>query len=325
MEWASDGECRRSPDPLGLQGDRTMEPRDFRRRLLTAGAVSAFLAGCSSNTNGGVVPIANDPEHAAAHERTFFYVDKEQTFKVPASVTSVTVVARGAAGGGGVRGGRVFAVVPVTPREKLYVFVGGEGALLAGGFNGGAGAGNEGRNCSGYGGGGATDVREAGRTLANRIIIAGGGGGTGGTCYLNGGAGGKGGGKTGGSGSVGGDGSQYYGGGGGTGGTQSTGGSGGSSGEGSLGYGDPGDAGVLGLGGAGGAGNYGGGGGGGGGGGYYGGGGGGAGGYGTSELGGGGGGGGGSSYVEPSATKYQIWQGWKNATSNGLVVISWDR
>ena len=40
-------------------------------------------------------------------------------------------------------------------------------------------------------------------------------------------------------------------------------------------------------------------------------------------LGYGGGGGGGSSYVEPSAISFKMWSGWRNATGNGLVVISW--
>ncbi|MFY9720345.1 MAG: hypothetical protein WAK16_11965 [Candidatus Cybelea sp.] len=35
------------------------------------------------------------------------------------------------------------------------------------------------------------------------------------------------------------------------------------------------------------------------------------------------GGGGGSSYVERSATDVHFWDGWKNATGNGLVVFSW--
>ncbi|MFY9665140.1 MAG: hypothetical protein WAK19_11895 [Candidatus Cybelea sp.] len=59
--------------------------------------------------------------------------------------------------------------------------------------------------------------------------------------------------------------------------------------------------------------------GGGGGGGYYGGGGGGGGGFAAN----GGGGGGGSSYVEPIAIEPRMWQGWKNATGDGLVVFSW--
>lgn len=37
----------------------------------------------------------------------------------------------------------------------------------------------------------------------------------------------------------------------------------------------------------------------------------------------GGGGGGGSSYVEPSAKNFRQWQGWKNATGDGLIVLSW--
>ena len=39
--------------------------------------------------------------------------------------------------------------------------------------------------------------------------------------------------------------------------------------------------------------------------------------------GGGGGGGGGGTYVEPSARKFQSWQGWKRAAGDGLVVFSW--
>ena len=37
----------------------------------------------------------------------------------------------------------------------------------------------------------------------------------------------------------------------------------------------------------------------------------------------GGGGGGGSSYIEPSAKRFQTWQGWEKATGNGVVVLSW--
>jgi hypothetical protein len=37
----------------------------------------------------------------------------------------------------------------------------------------------------------------------------------------------------------------------------------------------------------------------------------------------GGGGGGGSSYIEPRAISYRFWSGWKDATGNGLVVITW--
>ncbi|HVR46090.1 MAG TPA: hypothetical protein VMT95_05585 [Candidatus Binatia bacterium] len=300
-----------------------MEFRSFARCALGV-AVATLAAGCGKSA--GTVPALLGNDHpAVTQSHTFHFIDKVQNFKVPQGVTSITVVARGAAGGGSAdvaRGGRVYAIVPVKAGELLYVYVGGMGAARTAGFNGGAIGGDEG-TLSGFGGGGASDVRERGRRLVDRIIISGGGGGVGGGLKnFPGGVGGKGGGMSGGTGGVGGDGSQYYGGGGGGGGTQQEGGSGGGSGSGSLGNGDPGAAGSLAVGGAGGAGSYGGSGGGGGGG-YYGGGGGGAGGVGTSAIGGGGGGGGGSSYVESRATKVVMWQGWKNATTNGLVVISW--
>jgi hypothetical protein len=63
--------------------------------------------------------------------------------------------------------------------------------------------------------------------------------------------------------------------------------------------------------------------GGGGGGGYYGGGGGGSGYTYNYYDGGGGGGGGGSTYIERHAITVKAWQGWKNATGNGLVVFDW--
>jgi hypothetical protein len=296
-----------------------MEFRCFSRCAFGI-ASAALIASCSNSADTVPASLANDRD-AVTQSKTFHFIDKQQTFKVPSGVTSVTVVARGAAGGGsatGARGGRVYAVVPVKAGELLYVYVGGEGALHAPGFNGGGSGGVQGQ-LSGYGGGGASDVREAGRKLIDRIIVSGGGGGAGGGEHdYPGGAGGKGGGTTGGAGAAGGNGSQGYGGGGGGGGTQHAGGSGGSSGEGSLGSGGPGAAGTLAVGGAGGGGSYSGGFGG-----YYGGGGGGAGGVGISAIGGGGGGGGGSSYAEPRATKVVMWQGWKNSTTNGLVVISW--
>jgi len=43
----------------------------------------------------------------------------------------------------------------------------------------------------------------------------------------------------------------------------------------------------------------------------------------TSDGQGGRGGGGGSSYVERGARKYKSRQGWKDATGNGDVVVSW--
>lgn len=302
--------------------------------LLSACNGSAPLAGVPNGVSTGVTPGNGNPG-VAAHQRTFRYIGREQTFKVPAGVTRVTVIAIGASGGPqygsttSAHGGRVFALLPVHAGEPLYVYVGGPPDSAKGGFNGGADAGG-GFSGDGSGGGGASDIREGGKTLGDRIVVSGGAGGQGGAGYSTSGAGGKGGGEVGAPGANGG--LQYsdyaYGGGGGSGGTQSAGGTGGSNGEGSAGYGEPGDSGSRGRGGAGGAqGDYGGAPGGGGGGGYYGGGGGGSGGVsgGSAGPGAGGGGGGGSSYVGRSVIRYRFWQGWKQGPSDGsgLVVFSW--
>lgn len=312
---------------------------DFRLGRYAVGvcAAVALLDGCGGAPSNGVVPIAA-PDHFPKH-KPFYFTGRAQDFRVPEGVTHITVVARGAHGAGSpaVDGGRVHAVIPVTPGEKLVIYVGGDASGTTAGFNGGGSGGPGGhgyKTADGYGGGGASDVRE-GDKLSDRIVVAGGGGGNGGAtsgydCSKP--TGGKGGGPTGGNGTGGSPDSYAQCGLGGTGGTQAVGGSGGAGGISCFGYyGNAGDSGALGAGGSGGTGSSGeyssysgGAGGGGGGGGYYGGGGGGAGcNSETSSTAGGGGGGGGSSYVEPSATKWHMWQGWKNSTHNGLVVLSW--
>ena len=183
----------------------------------------------------------------------------------------------------------------------------------------------------GYGGGGASDVREGGDAVSDRILVAGGGGGQAGSDGCGqGGNGGKGGGSIGGVGARGGGGGYGCNGRGGRGGTQSSGGAGGAGGQCEY-TSNSGSSGNLLDGGAGGSGEprtefsgYGPAGGGGGGG-YYGGGGGGAGvtfplG---SEGGAGGGGAVGSSDIEPYAKRFNGWQGCKKATGNGLVVFDW--
>jgi hypothetical protein len=306
---------------------------DFGRHALSFCAAAALLAGCGSQTVN-TVPTVNNAGKSVRHSKTFYYTGGEQRFIVPAGVEKLTVIAVGARGGAfedrdALGGGRIWAIIPVTPGEKLAIFVGGQGSENAGGFNGGGNGGSERGDFAGYGGGGASDVREGGEQMTDRILVAGGAGGAGGL-QKDGGTGGKGGGSIGGSGAPGSGASSGFGGaGGGSGGTQDSGGDGGSGGSGVYGDGNPGTSGTLGDGGAGGAGcsyypycSYGGAGGGGGGG-YYGGGGGGTGGGGFSYYGSGGGGGGGSSYIEPSAYAYRSWQGWKIKTSNGLVVFDW--
>jgi|HubBroStandDraft_2_1064218.scaffolds.fasta_scaffold11398_4 hypothetical protein len=316
-----------------------MKSLDFSRYAVCGCAVAAILAGCGANIGGVGVPHSGMGD-AAPCSKTFNYTGGGQSFTVPSGVKVITVVARGASASKEPgcsrkgRGGGVDAQISVTPGERLRVFVGGES-----GFNGGGSA-------ASYGlpGGGASDIREGGDGLANRILVAGGGGAAGVSSRREIAFGGGGGGKVGGTG----ENQSYsglnpYAGGGGTGGTQRDGGSGGAGGE-SIGSppfpGSPGDPGALGVGGAGGSGGcyYGGGcscdyqngcAGGGGGGGYYGGGeggGGGGGGAGFMTINGsaGGGGGGGSSYAEPSATKVHFLQNWKSANGNGSVVFSWE-
>jgi hypothetical protein len=136
---------------------------------------------------------------ARADTATFTSKFAEQTFTVPAGVSSIHVVAIGARGGTGEMGAaggfgaQVSADMTVTPGDVLYVEVGSDGfngGLCklppfclngAGGFNGGGNAG--GGDAQGGGGGGATDVRVSPRSgagsLASRVIVAAGGGGGG--------------------------------------------------------------------------------------------------------------------------------------------------
>lgn len=308
--------------------------RDFRleRYVISIVAAATIVAGCESRNSVSAVPSLSSADPAFSSHRTFKYTGHEQAFIVPSDVKAIKVVATGASGGGatgygekshGGDGGRLTATIPVTSGERLAVFVGGAGGP-SGGFNGGApSGGTSGSGGSGGGGGGASDVREQGSRLRDRVIVAGGGGGGGGPSVFYGtGDGGSGGG------SVGGSGAGYCvpgaaSGCGGNGGSQTSGGTGGAGGSRGSWHGAAGHNGKRGDGGAGGTAvaSHSGGGGGGGGGGYYGGGGGGSGSQSTSGGGGGGGGGGGSSFAERSATHVKDLQG--VASGNGQIVISW--
>ncbi len=182
---------------------------------------------------------------AQATTQTFTYTGGEQTFTVPAGVTSVEVLAVGGHGGSAAASGGVAAQVTgtlsVTAGETLYVEVGGNGQdgspdghdTSGGGFNGGS----EG----GAGGGGASDVRTSpiadGLSPDSRLLVAGGGGGSGQSGSCTGGAGGA-------AGQAGEEGSCDNGGGGA--GTQSSGGAGGIDG---CGHGQEGQLGIGGVGG----------------------------------------------------------------------------
>jgi hypothetical protein len=281
------------------------------RKRLTALTLGVLL--CSWALGAASAP--------ASTTATLGYTGGEQTFAVPAGVSSVHVVAIGGRGGSGYAQGpgggssaEVTADLSVTPGEVLYVEVGGPGgdgdvdSPGDGGFNGGAAGGSG----SGGGGGGGSDVRSVSRSasgsLSSRLITAAGGGGSAGNpimcngvAVMSGGAGGAAEqpGAGGGPNMCGGGAASAVGwaAGGGDPGTSSAGGAGGMSAGDGLSFFelDPGADGSVGSGGAGAGGQ---GGGGGGGGGYLGGGGGGGGVIDTATMaGGGGGGGGGSSFL----------------------------
>ncbi len=170
--------------------------------LLARLCVALLLFGCSSSDSPtgptDAAPIRS--LQPAASSQTFVFTGAEQTFVVPAGVTSVEVEAVGAAGadgeltvsgqlaGPGGAGASVTGTLVVTPGEILYVEVGGVGQCNG---SGSAGAGTQAR---GGDGGGASDVRrvpvgdEGGTfcgaqsmsSLDSRMIVAAGGGGGGG-------------------------------------------------------------------------------------------------------------------------------------------------
>ena len=126
---------------------------------------------------------------------TLNYTGAMQTYTVPAGVTSVTIEAYGAEGGGqvlsgngssgyGGLGGYATGDLAVTQNQVLEIYVGGHGAsstsgTAAGGWNGGGSGYASGSGEPGNGGGGASDVRVNGSSLYDRVLVAAGGGGGG--------------------------------------------------------------------------------------------------------------------------------------------------
>ena len=106
----------------------------FYRYALGIGAAASLLSACGG---GSSVPVSTGSTVTGAgglkNHQTFSYTGNEQTFIVPAGVRRLTVVAHGGKGDGNVSygytglPGRVYAVIPVHPGEKLYVFVGASG------------------------------------------------------------------------------------------------------------------------------------------------------------------------------------------------------
>ncbi|WP_345293493.1 autotransporter domain-containing protein [Luteimonas vadosa] len=139
---------------------------------------------------GAFAPKAHAQSCAAGETAVpFAFTGGEQTVIVPSGVTSATIHLSGAQGGNGIsgngnaagfggRGGRVSGNLSVTPGAVLSVWVGGQGSQAVnpgglGGLNQGAGTARAGN------GGGGTDLRVGGSSIANRVAIAAGGGGGG--------------------------------------------------------------------------------------------------------------------------------------------------
>ena len=126
---------------------------------------------------------------AEAATSTFSYTGNEQTFVVPAGVTSVHINGQGASGWSGSNpgglGGTASGDLTVSPGETLYIYVGGQGTVAigdmvpaGGGYNGGGDGQNNSTSASVGGGGGASDVRQGGNIIGNRVLVAAGGGGS---------------------------------------------------------------------------------------------------------------------------------------------------
>ena len=117
----------------------------FNRYAFSICAASALLVGCGGAQPPILAPAASTRGVTPSGHQRFDYTGQRQTFTVPANVKWLTVDALGASGASGAflrrtstegaNGGRVYAVIPVTPGERLAVFVGGEGSEMTGGFN----------------------------------------------------------------------------------------------------------------------------------------------------------------------------------------------
>ena len=119
---------------------------------------------------------------------TFNYNGSSQGYIVPINGL-YQIEVWGAQGGSvgtyseGGKGGYTVGQINLAKNDTLEIYVGGQGSFeknksVSGGFNGG-GASGYGSSTSGGSGGGASDVRQDGDSLSNRIIVAGGGGGAG--------------------------------------------------------------------------------------------------------------------------------------------------
>ncbi len=179
----------------------------------SAAVGGSYLGNSSSATNFSMSLSTTTTYYAEAliggiavsGSSNYSFTGGMQTFTVPPGIMSINIECYGgqgataisAAPGTGGLGAYVVGTMAVTPGQVLNIFVGGQGSIANGGYNGGGVGGTD-----AGGGGGASDVRAGGTALVDRVIVSGGGGGGGVSsdgcpAVFNGGNGGAGGGLAG--------------------------------------------------------------------------------------------------------------------------------
>lgn len=168
---------------------------DLTSDIVTTGTVNPNVIGTYTITYtvsdvAGNIATATRTVNVVQAEYTFSYNGDFQTFTAPAP-GNYKIELWGAQGAGtyGAKGAYVKGNIILSEEQLLYIYVGGQGNGLTGGYNGGANVLKSGVTVSGTrtgtGGGGATDVRLTSGTwnnfdsLKSRIMVAGGGGGNG--------------------------------------------------------------------------------------------------------------------------------------------------
>jgi hypothetical protein len=154
--------------------DGTCQPGD----TVTACGAKGVCADCATDCSTPGACLCSASGKCGKHGRVFGDTGTTQHFHVPKAVTEVTIVAWGASAGAA--GGSTTATIPVTPGEDLVVMV-----------NVGGGGGGAGGEANGAPGGGASDVRQGGSGIADRVVVAGGAGGNAGKGGFYVGAGGS--------------------------------------------------------------------------------------------------------------------------------------
>lgn len=147
---------------------------------------TATIDGTKITPNSDKVVLIAKYKMKSVYEYDFIASDDDNiepyyTFTAPVAGT-YKLEAWGAQGGGtGGTGGYSFGTINLNQNDSLYVYVGGAGSGITGGYNGGGTA-----LTKGFGGGGATHIATSigklsalSSSLNNIIIVAGGGGGKG--------------------------------------------------------------------------------------------------------------------------------------------------